>query len=166
MIIRFVRGTAWESTAIAWQEKACMPFIPSHVEALTPDGKFYIGAHMDGGVRARPVGYDAGLVAKLPDGSTCDLQLPLESTPAQDAAFYPFLDSHIGEPYDWRAIIGFLLPEHEHQPQHAICSALITLALRTPGCEWFRWRLAAPAHLVDPRDLLLMLSTHMQIPGI
>jgi hypothetical protein len=47
---------------------------------------------------------------------------------------------------------------------HAICSALITLALR--ACGWLQWPIAAPAHLVDPRDLLLIISGRMQIPGI
>lgn len=159
MIIRFVRGTAWESMAIAAQEKTAMPFTPSHVEAMSQDGKSYIGAHMDGGVQARPVGYDKATVQN-------EVLLQLEATPDQDAAFFAFLTAHLGEPYDWRAILGFILPAHEHQTNHAICSALVTLALRAPGCEWFRWRLAAPAHLVDPRDLLLMLSTHMQIPGV
>jgi hypothetical protein len=174
IIIRAVRGTSWESTAIALQEKTTMPFTPSHVEALTPDGKSYIGAHMDGGVQARPVGYDAGKIAKLPDGydasvfpdGLCDLRLELPATAAEHDAFYAFLQAKIGTPYDWRAILGFVLPAHEHIKDHAICSALVTLALRAPGCEWFHWRLAAPAHLVGPRDLLLMLSTHMQIPGV
>jgi hypothetical protein len=172
MIIRSVLHIGWESTAITLQEKTAMPFTPSHVEALTPDGKFYIGAHMDGGVMARPVGYDAGQIAKLPDGydkaffpdGLCDLRLDLCTSQDQDAMFQKFMTSHIGEPYDWKAIIGFLLPEHLHLPNHAICSALVTLALR--DCKYFQWRLAAPAHLVDPRDLLLMISTRMQIPGV
>ena len=177
--IRFVRGSTWESTAIAWQEKTTMPFTPSHVESLTPDGAHYVGAHMDGGVLARPVGYDRGQVARLPVGATlesksahqpesglCDLLVELPAISSQVTAYYDFLQSKIGEPYDWRAILGFLLPEHEHQTQHAICSAVTTLALRAPGCEWLSYRLSAPAHLVDPRDLLLVLSTHVQIPGV
>ncbi len=39
---------------------------------------------------------------------------------------------------------------------------LITLALRE--CNWFAYPLAAPAHLIDPRDLLLMISSRMQVP--
>lgn len=174
MKLRFVRGTAWSSTAIALQEKACMPFTPSHVEALTPEGKSYLGARLEGGVSLKPVGYDKGQIAKLPPGyekavfpdGLCDFCLNLDATPAQDAAFYGYLTSKIGEPYDWLSIIGFVVPEHFHLQQHVICSALQTLALRAPGCEWLKWRLSAPAHLVDPRDLLLMLSTHMQIPGV
>lgn len=179
MIIRFVRGTAWESTAIALQEKACMPFVPSHVEALSQDGTRYIGAHMDGGFLSRPVGYDAGKIARMPDGydrqvfpdGLCDLRLDLgvarnvtDSAEWQDAVFYKYLKDSIGEPYDWTAILGFVIPEHFHLTNHAICSAKITLALRK--CMWFADQLASPAHLVNPRDLLLMISARMQVPGI
>lgn len=151
-----------------------MPFTPSHVEARTPDGGFFIGAHLLGGVRRRPVGYDKGSIAKLSEGydetafpgGLCDFVLSLPAEPGQEKAFYDFLEGHLGEPYDWKAIPGFLVPEHLHLSNHAICSALQTLALRTPSCEWFKFRLAAPAHLIDPRDLLLMLSTHVQIPGV
>ena len=154
MKIRFVQGSELSSRLIVAQEKAAMPFTPSHVEAVTPDGS-YLGSMLDGGVQRRPPGYDAGKVAH-------ELILTLEATVDQDAKFYAFLDKHVGEPYDWRAIIGFILPEHEHLTNHAICSALITLALR--ACEWFKWPLAAPAHLVDPRDLLLLISGRMEIP--
>ena len=149
-----------------------MPFTPSHVEALSRDGTGYIGAHIDGGVEKRSIGYDKGQLARIPKGydveafpsGICELFLKLEATPEQDAAFHAFLESKIGTPYDWKAILGFVLPRHEHTPDSSICSALTVLALRASG--WLRWRLAAPAHLVDPRDLLLILSTHMQIPGV
>jgi hypothetical protein len=165
MIIRFVQGTDVTSKLIVAQEKTAMPFTPSHAEALTPDGSAFIGAHIDGGVMKRPVGYDLSTTAIDPTtGKKRELLLRLEATAAQDAAFYAFLESHIGEPYDWRAILGFILPDHEHIPDHAICSALVTLALRAKGCEWFEWSLAAPAHLVDPRDLLLLISGRMAVP--
>ncbi len=154
MILRFVQGTAFTSKLIVAQEKTAMPFTPSHVEAAMPDGN-YLGAHFDGGVQSRKPGYDAAEMAH-------ELFLTLDATPAQDLIFDHFLEGHIGEPYDWRAILGFILPEHEHIPGHAICSALITLALRE--CKWFQWPLAAPAHLIDPRDLLLMISARQQVP--
>ena len=149
-----------------------MPFTPSHVEALSEDGKSYIGAHIDGGVRARPLHYADGQIARLPPvydadvfpEGLCELLLKIDATPDQDRKFHDFMVSKIGQPYDFKAIIGFLLPEHEHSFDHSICSAVVSLALRASG--WFRWRLAAPAHLVDPRDLLLIMSTHMQIPGV
>lgn len=157
MIIRFVLNSGFVSAAIKAQEKTAMPFTPSHVEALTPDGTSYIGAHIDGGVRKRPIGYDK-------DTMRSELLLTLESTSAQDETFHAFLEGHLGQPYDWTSIFGFVIPRHFHQRDHVICSALITLALRE--CRWFQWRLAAPAHLIDPRDLLLMISGRMLVPGI
>jgi hypothetical protein len=155
IILRFVQGSGFESGAIVALEKTAMPFTPSHVEAVTPDG-FYLGAHFSGGTQKRPKNYDAGQFHH-------DLFLTIEgATDAQAAAFYKFLNDHVGEPYDWKAILGFIVPHHEHIPNHAICSALVTLALR--ACEWFQFPLAAPAHLVDPRDLLLMVSGRQRVP--
>jgi hypothetical protein len=140
-----------------------MPFTPSHVEALTPDGGFYLGSMQNGGVQKRPVGYDKGLIAIEPaTGKERELLLTIPATSEQDAAFWAFLESKIGEPYDSAAIFGFVIPLHEHLLDHAICSALITLALR--ACYYFEYPLAAPAHLIDPRDSLLMLSCRMHVP--
>ena len=154
LIIRFVRSTGLASDAIVALEKTAMPFTPSHVEAVTPDG-FYLSAHFSGGDQKRPKDYDANSFSH-------ELFLTLEATEDQATTFYAFLDKHIGEKYDWEAIIGFLIPAHHHIPNHAICSALIALALR--ACNYFRWPLAAPAHLIDPRDLLLLLSGRMEVP--
>src|ERR1700721_120609 len=163
MILRFMQGTSWENIAITLQEKTCIPFVPSHVEALTQDGGFYIGAHVKGGVMKRPVDYDAATIAVDPTtGKKRELLLDLETTPEQDKVFFDFLDRHLGQKYDWRAIIGFLLPKHEHTPNTAICSALIALALRS--CSYLQWPLAAPAPLVIPPDLLRPLSARMHVP--
>jgi hypothetical protein len=154
IVIRFVRSIGLASDAIAALEKTSMPWTFSHVEAVTPDG-FYLGAHFFGGVLKRKKDYDAGKFSH-------ELFLTLEATEDQATAFYAFLDKHVGEPYDWEAILGFLIPAHHHAVNHAICSALIALALR--ACNYFQWPLAAPAHLIDPRDLLLILSARMAIP--
>jgi hypothetical protein len=89
--IRFVQGTAFSSRLIVAQEKTAMPFTPSHVEALTPDGLWYLGAHDDGGVQKRPLGYDKAAMAH-------ELLLALDTTPEQDAAFWKFLEGHIANP--------------------------------------------------------------------
>ena len=154
IVIRFVRSIGLASDSIVALEKTAMPFTASHVEAVTLDG-FYLGAHFSGGVQKRSKNYDAGKFSH-------ELFLTLEATEEQATIFYAFLDKHVGEPYDWQAILGFLIPEHEHISNHAICSALIALALR--ACNYFRWPLAAPAHLIDPRDLLLVLSSRMAVP--
>jgi hypothetical protein len=163
MIIRFVQGSEISSQLIVAQEKTAMPFAPSHVEALTPDGGFYLGSMFEGGVQKRPVGYDRGLVAiDKTTGKERDLLLTLDATAQQDALFWQWLESKIGEPYDSAAIFGFIIPLHEHTLNHAICSALITLALR--ACSKLPFALAAPAHLIDPRDLLLMTSVLTRVP--
>lgn len=160
--LRFVRSKGWSSDAIVMREKTSMPFTPSHVECVTPDGK-WLGQHSDGGMLARDADYDHNDVALLPDGRRCEMFVSLPVSPEQADAFYDAAHRAIGEPYDWKAIIGFGVTWHEHQKFHAICSAKMLLLLRTKGCEYFPWPVTVPAHLVDPRDLMLMLSTHVKI---
>jgi hypothetical protein len=158
MIIRFVQGTHWTSKLIIAQERTAMPFTPSHAEAVMPNGR-YLGAHQTGGVQECNPGYDAEWV---PKDKLHELFLTLPAMAEQDAVFYDYLRKHIGEPYDWRAITGFVVPGHYHDLYHTICSALITGGLRT--CEWFPFPLTIPWHLVDPARLLLMISVKMQVP--
>ena len=166
IVLRFVRSKGLTSDAIVWLEKTCMPFPPSHVECVTPEGK-WLGQHMDGGMLAREAGYDHDDVATMiptaacPDGR-CEIFVKLEVTQEQAAAFYKYMEDSIGQPYDWEAIIGFADAGHHHLLNHAICSAKCELGLR--ACNYFPWPTAVPAHLVDPRDLLWALSTHVEIP--
>lgn len=154
--IRFVEGG---HSLISWDIEAranvAMPIIPSHTEMLSRDGKSYIGAHLEGGIMARPIGYDA---ATMKDELLLDL-----GTEGDEAAF-AYMESKIGEPYDWTSIIDFLLPVNWHQQNHVICSAFMTLTLRKK--LFFPWPIAVPAHMVSPRDLLAMISAKMHVPGI
>lgn len=162
IILRFVRSKGFSSDLIVLHEKTCMPFPPSHAECVTPDGR-WLGQHIDGGMQAREAGYDHDQVVILPDGRRAEIFVNLPVTQGQADAFYKYMIDSIGQPYDWEAIIGFADPRHHHLPFTAICSAKCALGLRAKGCEYFPWPLAAPAHLVDPRDLLLILSSHVQI---
>jgi hypothetical protein len=154
VVLRFVEGTAIWSKAIIALEKTAMPFTPSHVEVRMPDGAL-LGARFNGGVQKRPMGYDNGHFSS-------EFFLSLATSEEQATAFHAFLESHIGEPYDWPAIMGFLIPAHLHDTNHTICSALVARGLRT--CEWFSTPLATPEHLISPRDLLVMLSARMYVP--
>lgn len=161
--IRFVTCKDFESRLIRMQAGVSMPFTPSHTEALTQDGLSYIGAHLDGGVKARPVNYDAGEVMGLDEGGWCDRIVELPSTPAEESAFYDFVTSKINQPYDWKAIFGFQAPDfHTHLLDHVICSALMTEGLRKANV--FKWPLTVPFHHITPRDLMLMLSSHVEVP--
>jgi hypothetical protein len=160
--LRFVTGNDLVSRLIRMQAGVSMPFTPSHVEALSPDRKAYIGAHFDGGVAARPVGYDNDQLMTLADGSRSERLVGLPAADQEEAAFHTFVQSRIGEPYDWKAIVGFLEPDvHQHELDHIICSAFMTAGLR--ACGYFLSPLTVPFHHISPRDLFLILSTHIQI---
>jgi hypothetical protein len=144
------------SALIRFQAGLCMPFTPSHVEALSRDGKHYIGQHLDGGMQARPLGYDG-----------TDIKEKLVALPCNDAQYDGFQDhceGRIGAPYDWPSIIGFVDPAWNlHAFKHLICSAEMTAALRSPRCQYFPMPLTVPFHHISPRDLFLILSSHVQI---
>jgi hypothetical protein len=160
--IRFVTCTDFESRLIRMQAGVSMPFTPSHTEALSQDGKSYIGARFDGGVQPKPIDYDAGTIEPLAEGGLCDRIVELPCTPQQEFDFYTFVTKKIGEPYDWKAIFGFEAPDfHTHLLDHVICSAFMTAALR--ACNYFPMPLTVPFHHITPRDLLLMLSSHVEI---
>lgn len=161
--IRFVTSTDMVSRLIRLEAGVSMPYTPSHAEALSQDGRFYIGAHFEGGILRRPVGYDAASLMTLPDGSKSERIVSLPCTPEQEAAFYAFVEKHVGESYDWKAILGFVAPDfHMHDFGHIFCSAFMTDGLRT--CEWFRWPLTKPFHRISPDLLFAILSTHVEIP--
>jgi hypothetical protein len=162
--LRFVTSDDRLSALIRTQAGICMPFTPSHAECVSQDGQFYIGEHFGTGMQARPVGYDAASLMTLPDGSKSERIVSLPCTPAQEATFYQFVTDKIGEPYDWKSIFSFAAPDiNLHEVGHLICSAIMTAALRCKGCEWFPMPLTVPFHHISPRDLFLMLSSHVQI---
>lgn len=146
--LRFVQSAGFLSDLIEYREGTVMPFCPTHVEAV--DGDHYIGQHAIGGMQARPVGYDA------PFNAETFVDLPCSED--QRAEFYRWVHAAIGEPYDMDAILGFALTGHHHEKMHAICSAKMFLGLR--HVDWFPSHapLCVPAHCVNPRDLLLIIS--------
>lgn len=162
--LRFVTCDDPLSRLIRMQGGISMPFTPSHVEALSQDGKFYLGQHVDGGMQRRPVGYDVDRLMMLPDGTKSERIVSLTCSEMQEFSFYAFLESKIGQPYDWKSIIGFAAPGvNLHDFNHLICSAIITAALRSNNCGYFAVPLTVPFHHISPRDLFLILSSHVQI---
>lgn len=156
IILRFVASDTEVSRLIRAQCGIAMPFPPSHVEALSRDGKGYVGAHIDGGVLKRPLDYDKdepGLEQKF-------VRIPV--SPEGYNAFHDYMEAQIGSPYDWKAIIGFAPDLNLHTPGAKICSALVTLGLRAKNCV-FPWPTTVPAHHVSPYMLFFALSTHVEI---
>ncbi len=154
--LRFVTADDPLSRLISAQAGICMPFTPTHVEALSRDGKAYVGQHYDGGMAARPIGYDAAYQGRK------EKFVLLPCTQAQYDAFHDFCESKIGQPYDWESIISFIDPAWNlHELNHLICSAIMTAGLR--ACNYFPMPLVVPFHHISPRDLFLILSSHVQI---
>jgi hypothetical protein len=145
--LRFVDSSDVVSRIIKMGELG-IPY--QHVEAVTADG-LYLGAHMQGGVEARAVGYDAGTFAH-------ELFVELPASDAQTTAFYGFLDAQLGKLYDNEAILtlaeGFATDKAPNLPEITtawICSALQMAALIAAGVAK-----SAPqsVRLTTPRDVL------------
>jgi hypothetical protein len=156
--LRFVAAPGITTDLIQLRSGVCMPICPSHVECVRPSDGKYVGAHVDGGFMARDPGYD-----KATPEQECFIDLPC--TQEQHDKFYAAVDAAIGEPYDWKAILGFAMPGHFHTKFNAICSARMFLFLRDT-IDWFPSHVpvCVPAHCIDPRDLLLMISVVIVVP--
>lgn len=160
--IRFVRHRGFACGAIVWRSGMVgMPFIPTHAECITPDD-LCVGQFGHGGMQARPRGYDREDMYVLPDGRKAEIIVNLPCTQAQADDFYSYMMGCIGEPYDWSAPWGFLFPGHHHTKYHSVCSAKVAAGLR--HCGYFPYWLTVPFHLIDPRDLMMILSSHVEIP--
>lgn len=144
--LRFVTCSDFVSRMIRDAED----FWASHVEAVTALAQpGYLGAHANGGVLVRPIGYDkATLVREEFKQIPCD--------DATQLAFETFLLNHVGQPYDFDAILGFVLRGDCHRKEHAICSALLVDALQSVG---LLPKISIPSWEISPRDLHIMLES-------
>lgn len=135
--LRFVTCNDHISALIRWAEDDWR----SHVEAVLPDG--YLGAHSDGGVKVRQVGYDAAILQREEF-----VDIPADGPMA--ALWEKCLRQHVGEPYDFGAILGIVLRADLSQREHVICSALQMKVLIDCG-KAIKFPLD-PAE-ISPRDL-------------
>lgn len=161
--IRFVTGTGFISNAIRMGERDgwC-----THTEVQMPDGTL-LGAHIDGGVEARPPGYDKAtmtreLFVELSFGNFVDTigsgrQAAID---AMETKFYGFLRAQLGKPYDITAIAGLALNRSWREADSWFCSELVAAALEFCG---YLPKLSAADNHISPRDLLLVLSGRIPI---
>lgn len=133
----------------------------SHVECVTPDGK-YLGSVMNGnpdGVAARDPTYDTTW--------TRELFVDVPATAEQEAAFWKAAYSRIGTPYDLEALgimaDGVLTGSAPDlgSTNSLICSAFQTQNLLAAGIVK-----TAPfsVRLATPRDVLAMCAALIDIP--
>ncbi len=132
MTIRLRFVTDLGGDFISWAIRGAeLGFWASHVEAVKPDGSSYLGARAGSGVQWAPKGYDAKFHA-------VEQIIDVPATDAQETAFWSFLESQIGAPYDDDIIKGFaagvLLGQRDwHEPGAWICSELQAAALESAG---------------------------------
>jgi hypothetical protein len=155
--IRFVTGNDFISNAIRIGENDGWA---THAEVVMPDGTL-LGAHIDGGVQARPPGYDKAkmtreLIVELNFGNFVGTigSNRQADIGAMEAAFYNFLRAQLGKPYDVTAIA-------RRTDDSWFCSELVAAALE--DCGYFP-KLSANDNHISPRDLLLILSGRVRIP--
>ena len=148
--LRFVTSNDAISAAIRAAEYG---FWASHVEALMPDGTL-LGAHVEGGVMARPRDYDKGRFTR-------EEFVPIDVSDAMENDFHAFLRRQLGKPYDVQAILAFLAQRDWQSPGAWFCSELQAAALSY--CGWFASHLATEFNHITPRDLLLIVSGRVPV---
>lgn len=149
ILIRFIRGTAWDSKIIEYRTRAWC----SHVEALPTDfDRLTFGAMLKGGVGFRHFddacykGVKRWEIWRIP------------CTQEQRFAFHYFLYKQERKPYDWRAIVSFAFGERDWQENDSwFCSELMVAAGKAAGL----WNFTEQVHIdrIDPGAAYLLFTT-------
>jgi hypothetical protein len=156
IVIRFVAERGPLAWLIRYQAGIAMPFTPNHVESVSPDGQWYYGEHIKGGLAKRPKGYDAKTVL-------AEFFIEIPCTADQRKAYYAYLESKLGMSYDWRSLVSFAIPSWNlHGRGELICSAITASAMRKG--KILPYILTVPFHHITPRDILLMCSVLVNVP--
>ena len=142
LVIRFIHEPDLVSKLIAWETDSL--FV--HCEGLSWDEKSWIGAHAGTGVQARPLDWCKPTFERR-------YALPVES-PQWDRAM-AWLETRVGEPYDYADIVGLALHSRKGASDHEIiCSALMIEWMWQAGLEPLNCR-EGWAYLITPESLHL-----------
>ena len=145
--LAFFNGAGAASQAIEWFSAGEV----SHVAAVMADGN-YLDARLDkegasaGGVQMRPASGE---------GVTEAVRYTIETSAAEEAAFWDFLHAQIGKPYDVTGILAFVAGRDWHATDSWFCSELQAAALEAAGVVN---PLYAAANKVTPAALALVCS--------
>jgi uncharacterized protein YycO len=153
ILLRFVEGGSWDSKIIRWDTRCHY----SHVECLDPAGaSITYGAMLKGGVKKRLFG-DAEY-----KGAINFTVVQVAATSVQQNAFYDFVFSQIGKPYDWRAIVSFGLGCREWRREDSwFCSELIVRAFEVAGMLQIPNDM--PSYRITPRDAWMLVGVKSEI---
>lgn len=150
--LQFAASSSLTSRLIAWFGHGQF----AHVDTVMPDGTL-LGARndvMDGfpaGVQIRAADYQKGYTLK---------RVVIPCTDEQQAAYYDFILSQVGKPYDSIAIAAFAAGTNWTQKGAWFCSMIVTFALQK--CKWLK-ALSEPPTKIDPNSLLLVISAFVDV---
>src|SRR5574337_1736896 len=118
-----------------------------------PSPPQYLGAQPKGGVQIRPFNY----LGKQPFDT-----FAVEVTPRQKAQLHALLISQIDKPYDFRAILGMVLPFLDHGRHNSafFCSEHVFYGLSKVGAHLLRVPMRQADRIV-PRDLAISTVAQM-----
>jgi uncharacterized protein YycO len=120
LTIRFINEADLVSKLIAWQTDSLW----IHTEALSRDGKHWIGAHAGTGVQARPLNWCK---------PTREAVYAVPVTDVQYEAAMAWLEDKLGEPYNYKSIVGIALHVRLTADGTTDCSALMLAYLMQGG---------------------------------
>jgi uncharacterized protein YycO len=145
--LQFVCEKAISSQVIAWFSAGHF----SHVDAVLDNGTL-LGARSD-----RVGGKPAGVQIRPPDYINFSLRvvMAIPVSDAQSTAFYTFLHSQVGKPYDSEAIWAFFFNRNWRETDSWICSELQAAGLEHAAITP---RLYLAANKITPVSLALAAS--------
>ncbi len=147
ILLQFVCEKAISSQLIAWFSAGHF----SHVDAVLDDGSL-LGARSD-----RVGGRPAGVQIRPPNYINFSLRvvMAIPVSDLQNTAFYAFLHSQVGKPYDSEAILAFLFNRNWRETDSWICSELQAAGLEHAAVTP---RLYLAANKITPVSLALAAS--------
>jgi uncharacterized protein YycO len=126
---------SWSSRFICWAQRCNY----SHVEALFDD--YSIGARTKGVMKYTNFSHMTNV-----------RHMFIDCTDLQYGRFIEYLESKIGERYDWRAYLGFMFFKNAHSTNRWFCSELILEAFNYAEiCVVMN----TPSYFCTPRDFLI-----------
>lgn len=147
---QFVLGDGWVSRAIAWFSAGTRGGV-SHVDVVMRHGML-LGSRSDS-VGGQPPGVHIRDQDYAPWRRR--VVISLDSTEAEELAFYRFLNDQLGKPYDKVGILGFVGNRSWHEEDSWFCSELVAAALEEAGVLP---KLFVPANKITPNELAVLLT--------
>lgn len=106
----------------------------SHVELVTGGKWGYSASFLDGGVRVKAINFRSD-------------HWDMVTVPGDEAKAVAWFDAHLGQPYDWFGLFGWVLPWRVSYRKWWFCSEVVAEAMGLPQS----WR-------ISPNDLYRIVN--------